>query len=769
MLETNIRIVSPGSSLFIWTRKVTVSGSLLSVEILEKACNKLRRKYGIAAIRNLEEQNTLLVAAKNPVRNLHLEDNEWELDINDSGEESQKVVFTSELGHRIIPQLIERVILSAIPQRNDFWTIDSPRIFYERQPFVEKDNISVFRRYEISTLPIESIGVGFSVDVGTAFFTTTNMDYFIEQNISDEEKKARKEQFEKITGRQYGQKGTLLYDTGHSKVKCYFEKYIQGETCSTTGAIKIANKRYGSVFEYYKETNPNLPISEDTPVVRVSFPGLDKGLPVAATRVKIRVMNDDVPESLSSIDKISPLDRRNLLELFWKKVEPNCLRGIAPGINPGYWRPNGNHVLSVEVPDLIFGNGKILNSPNPQTPESYKNNFRQRLRYLNQFGCNSVPPTMSRTIYCVYPTYIGEEIPKSFAVSLVEQIRKWTNINVNAEIVSYSNVADAAEKLRDIDNAGVSVFILDNEPVTYYDVSFMLPGWRIKRVTDRTVQSQYSYLTKGKKDRTTRTFNLEKGKKQWDSFVEMNALALLYLLDVVPFKANSLGKHDAHLAIDVGHDRRFSAMSLLIMRDSNEQPSFLSRSEVYDKPDTQHEMINPILLEDHIIKLFGNIYQKNYSPLKSLLILRDGQMFEKEYSGLAKAIEKLKSKGFITQDATVDLIDVHKDTLKAIRLWDVSTDGIITNPLEGTVVKLNQDFAVITTTGSATLHQGTADPILIRSNGHCSNLEEAAKSVFFGAQLNWFSLGVAQKLPLALKITDDELTSRYAQEIRRVR
>lgn len=376
---------------------------------------------------------------------------------------------------------------------------------------------------------------------------------------------------------------------------------------------------------------------------------------------------------------------------------------------------------------------------------------------------------MSRTIYCAYPTYLEEEICKSFAVSLVEQIRRWTNIKVTAEIVPYSNVVGATEKLRGIDNAGVSVFILDVEPVTYYDASYMLPGWRIKRITDHTIQTQYSCLTKGKWDRKTRTYNLERGKKQWDSFIEMNALALLYLLDVVPFRAHNLGKYDAHLAIDVGHDRRFSAMSLAIMRDTNDQPSFLSRSEVYDKPDTQHEMINPVLLEDQIVKLFENITRRNYSPLKSLLILRDGQTFEKEFNGLMRAVERLKRQGTITQDAKVDLVDVHKDSLKAIRLWDISSDGAVNNPLEGTVVKINKEFAVITTTGSATLHQGTADPILIRSNGHCTSLEDAAESIFFGAQLNWFSLGVAQKLPLALKITDDELTARYAQEIRRVR
>lgn len=769
MLETNIRIVSPGKNLYLWTRKAIATGSSLSTDILEKACNKLRRKYGVAAIRYPGESNTLLVATRSPIKNIHLDEDEWELDVVDSGEETQQTRFSSPFGFQVLPQLVERAILSSISQRNDFWTIDSPRIFYEKTPIVEKDGISVYRRYEISALAIENVGVGLAVDVGTAFFTTRTVDYYFELNIDEAEKRRRKDVFEKLTGRQYGQKGTLLYDSGRSKVKCYFEKVNPGEACSTTGALKIANERYGSVYEYYKATNPGLPVSENTPVVRVSFQGLEKGVPVAATRVKIRVMNDDVPESLSSIDKITPTDRRSLLNQFWQKIGNNSLNGVAPGLNPCFWQPNGNHVSKIGIPELVFGDNKTLKSPNEFTAESYKNNFRQRAKYLSEFGCYSVPPTITRVIYCAYPSYINEETRERLALDLVAQIHKWTNIKITTEIFTYSTVVDAAEKLRSADPAGVAIFILDEEPVTYYDASYRLPGWRIKRITDRTLKEQYYSLTKGKWDKKTQALSMDRGKKQWDSFIEMNSLALLYLLDTVPFKANNLGKYDAHLAIDVGHDRRFSAMSLTIMRDENEQPSFLSRSEVYDKPDTQHETINPVLLADQIVGLFENVVRRNHSPLKSVLVLRDGQMFEKELRGFLTAIEKLKAKGSLSQDAKIELVDVHKDSLKAIRLWDINADDTIQNPLEGTVVKINSEFAVITTTGSATLHQGTADPILIKSNGNCASLIDAAESIFVGAQLNWFSPGVAQKLPLALKITDDELIARYAQEIRRVR
>src|SRR5262249_17487439 len=158
-----------------------------------------------------------------------------------------------------------------------------------------------------------------------------------------------------------------------------------------------------------------------------------------------------------------------------------------------------------------------------------------------------------------------------------------------------------------------------------------------------------------------KSYNLELGKKQWESFVGMNSLSLLYLLDAVPYRINSLGAYDAHLAIDVGYDRRFFALSLLIARESNNYPPFFSLPNVYDKTDTQFEAINSTVLSDTVVGLLSNTFKRRFDPLKSLLIIRDGQITSKEYEALCYAIEQLKEKGFLEADACVDFVDLHKE------------------------------------------------------------------------------------------------------------
>ncbi len=81
---------------------------------------------------------------------------------------------------------------------------------------------------------------------------------------------------------------------------------------------------------------------------------------------------------------------------------------------------------------------------------------------------------------------------------------------------------------------------------------------------------------------------------------------------------------------------------------------------------------------------------------------------------------------------------------------------------------LSTTMAALTTTGDATLHQGTAEPMTICCDGPAELLVKVVEAAAVGAQLNWGSPGVAQRLPIIFKRTDEELDVRYAQEIRRV-
>lgn len=769
MLETNMRIIRPGMNLHILVREAIVSGPNLTPELVEKSCGVIRNRFHLAAVPHPDKSNTLYVAAKYPISPLHLDGEDWELNVTDSDQSTQKLVLSTNEGEKLIPVLAERAFIAHLSTATKLWSLDSPRIWYEPSPVYVENSIAAFQRYEIGSLFIKDVGVGISVDTGIAFFSQESLDYYFDPKISPEERSVREKLFMNLIRRQDGQKGTLIYDNGRKPTKCYFVSPPQGMTCANTGSLRIKGQSYESLYDYYKATNPELTVERDTLAIRVSFLNMDRPQPVAADRVRVRIMNESLPESMRDIDKIAPNDRRNRLIDFWNQIGSMPFGKIAPGVENEFWCPSDEQIIHFDIPRLIFGNNTKLSPPQSLSGEDYLDNFKRRLQILKKAGAYQIPPNITRTIFCAYPKSLSEDTAKQLATDIASDLQRLTGKPIVFQLIGFDTVGDAIEQLRDLEQNGMVVFILNEEPAAYYEAEFQLPGWRIKRITQPSLEEHYNYFTNGAWDRKSRSVTLDAGKSRWSGYINMITLDVIQQLDVTPYRIDTTGPYEANLIIDVGHDRRFFAVSLLIARASEKSPSFRLISHTQHKVDHKEEAVNPIILADEVVALFDRLPRK-FDPLGSLLIMRDGRLVKKEPEGLVNAVNRLKDKGYILRDAQIDWIDVRKDTLKVIRLWDVDEkNGFADNPFMGTGVKLNERMIIMVNTGYPTLTQATADPILIVANGHCNNVIDAAQANFSGAQMNWSSPRVAQRLHIGMKRTDEDLKSRSAQEVRRLK
>lgn len=343
--------------------------------------------------------------------------------------------------------------------------------------------------------------------------------------------------------------------------------------------------------------------------------------------------------------------------------------------------------------------------------------------------------------------------------------------------VPYGSFMDAVEELRQTDR-GVALLVLDAEPSTYYEASYHLQGWRLKRVTELTLAQKHGELVgQVVGDQHGRSSDRVRGnggeKKRWQQFIEPTTLDLLLQMDAIPWRTLQPGHYDAQLTIDVGHDRRYYALSILLMRDRASTPNFQIVTRVLAKADHRQETINHVVLADEIRRTVEDTLcpreRASVEAIRSLLVLRDGRIAGRENEGIGEAVKRLREDGLLADDARVDIVEIRKDSLKSLRLWEIGPLGEAINALEGTVVRLTDAMVMLTTTGRATLHQGTAEPILLMGEGGAEVLLRAADEVFCGAQLNWASPRMAQRLPLPLKRTDTELKARAAQEVRRLR
>ena len=764
VLETNIRIVQPGADLYLNVRRMRASGQNLDHDLLDRACGQLRRRRGLAATPDPAARDTLLVVSRNPVSSLSLKDDEWELQVDDVGDASHRLLARD--CPDTVASLVERDLLVSAARVRGLWSFRSPRIWYEGRPFQKSEGIAAYRRYDLSAMHIENVGIGVVADVGMGFFSQHDLSYYFNQSLSESERKQRVEIFDALSNRRQGQKGTLGYNNGRSVLTCYFEDAPAGLTCRNTGSIVVRGQTYESLYHYYQGLYPDLEVGKDETAVRVSFPNLSRPQYVAARLLRLRVGNKQLPWRLSSLASASPDERRDLLSGFWDRLGSRPLGKSLPGLQEGFWRPSEDKVYQFKPPTLEFGKSMVIETPQKRTQHLIRENFRQRIRTLEKASCYQFPPAASRTVHVAFPEKLDQAALQA-ADDLTRQLSELTGRPFQSNPVGYRTADEAYAQLRNLGD-GLVLFILEDDPAAYYETSYNLSEWRVKRITRATLSKSFEDLTSGAWDRRSRSRNLETGRRRWDSFIRLNALNVLQLLDAIPFRTRDRGAFDSQLVIDVGYGRRFFAVSLLISRDEKESPAFAIHTNVEHKPDSKAEGINPILLRDAVLKTFRRALSSGSDPLKSVLVIRDGRIQRSELCGLDESIAALRQDGLLEQDSRVDIVGLHKSSLKNIRMWN-NDRGRVSNVLEGTGVSLNRDTFVLCTTGDATLRQGTARPIAFVGNGHHQDLSDVAFSAFASAQLNWSNPDVAQHLPLPLKRTDEELDARMSQEIRRVK
>jgi hypothetical protein len=593
----------------------------------------------------------------------------------------------------------------------------------------------------------------------------TVADYF-DTTVGRGERQERVRHFERLRTRGEQRKGTLLYDTRHDDLSvCYFVRFEEGMTCDATGPIRGKE----SLYEYCLEKHPEADVQPGDSVACVSF--RSKSLPhpvlVPAKMLRLRVMadKDQSVRGLGQFKTSPPTSRRDEALRAWEICGASVARAVGVRFEDGLWRPTQHELLP--CPPLEFGKGRMVPSPDRHDVGSYQRYFRQRLEKLRGGGLYYYDEAVERKLHIVTPkTGNGwnDDLQQAFVSDFSATIKDITGLQFRVTTVREDDPDQIVEVLGEA-NHGTTVIVFDDraaDNAAYFLLAHGLAGWKLKRLTRRQVQDKWQARSRGRNADETR-----KADQRWKDMITLSVIDTLDNMGAVPWRIKSF-PYDACLAIDVGEGRRYFAMSLLICRDERRSPSFLRLSKAWHKGDHQHEAINPVMLRDKVVQLFDGFPNSEFSPLQSLLVLRDGRQCSDEPRGLSQAVARLKQKGKLVQGATVDVVDVHKKTVKNLRIWETAGQGC-ENVLEGRAVYLDDGSALLCCTGAATLsHNATADPcMLVMRDG--ADVRKAARAFFALSQLNYSSPSKAHRYAHPLRETDVLLQQRLAQDMRGIR
>ena len=773
--STFTRIVKPGKDLAMEVQIIKLKNhNNLSGKQIQTICSALGNHHKIAATPyRIDGMQAIAVNANMnvPCDSKQVDNNKKEkLTVTFDFSSSNVILQFSNPAHRqMLADLYVRNLVIRINNTHIYKRIssDSHRIFYERKAFYKERDIGAFRRFALSDVIIDDVGIGINIAVSTAFFSLKSVaQYYSEGN--QERLHELMDRMSLNTNNKNNQgrerRGTLTFYAPNRIQTCYFEKFLVGETCGSSYPNTIEGKRYENLMEYYEKEEGF--IKHDDSVAVVSFRELSN-VRVPAKKLYVRVFNDKLPWTLSNTDKIDPENREYEVNKFWDSIgeKPNG-NNYNDFQSNRFYKPSPNRSGVIKLPGLVFGkNGKsqnmILPAPNRLNYKSYKEHFQNRKRYLDRYGCYHVPPTIEQEIYFPFPesANLPESLKERLASDVCNKVSQLTNSDIEYIMSDFSRHIEAAYTLKQEaeDETGMTVFTFDGRnPAAYYQISSELSGWGLKRLTVKELKKKYRLLQEGKQNK-------------WDSYIDLIAYDVIQEMNCVPWVLTKKLNYDIHLAIDVSEKFKYYNLSLMIQNEDMPFPIFLNNT--YRKTDDYRETINAEFLEDGIRSILEDARYNIGDTLnsKNMLIYRDGKDCEKEFFTIQKIIPNLIETGFLNTDLQWDFVEYRKSMMQKLRIYD-NFNGKAYRALEGAYFDVHtNDWTIIATTGAATVRQGTPKPISVKNTFTNGDLAKIREDLFLASQYNFSSPSVAQRLSHPLKKADEELQKKMAEEVKGLR
>ena len=602
------------------------------VELRASVCSKLRLQHGLVAVPSPFEASEILVLGKKKLPVDQLRDKEWRADLHDGGKDL-RLRQNSADDQQVFADLLERCLVVAFEQTFDYWRLSRPlRNWYSNDPIDTVDGVEVIPRISFSTVRLGDPGVGIAFDAGYLNRTELTVADFFDPTLNPSERTRWRRDFDRFRNRAERRKGTLLYTTGGQVIPvCYFERFGDRVTCDTTGPVL----RHSSLFDYCQERYPKLDLEPEDLVAYVSFPGLHHPVPVPAKWLRLRVMADEEQSfrGLGQYKTLPPDQRQEAAIKGWEMCREVVERLMSCKAETSLWSPPEDRCELLPCPELQFGRGRTVAAPREATGAEYNRYFRERLEKLKDGGLFHYPAAVERKLFLVTPkTGNGwtNELQTGFVADFGKVIQDITGARFSITEIREDDPDRIVEKLAKIaDDQGeaTTVIVFDERTgngASYYLLAHGLKGWNLKRLTRGQVVRKWEARQRGQgpEDRT-------KADRRWLDMVTLSVIDTLDQMEAIPWRIADW-PYEACLAIDVGEGRRHFAMSLLICRAGGQKPSFARISESWPKGDHQRETINPVILRDKIVQLFDAYQEPGFTPLKSLLILRDGRLCGEE-------------------------------------------------------------------------------------------------------------------------------------------
>lgn len=432
----------------------------------------------------------------------------------------------------------------------------------------------------------------------------------------------------------------------------------------------------------------------------------------------------------------------------------------------------------LDFPDLEFGNNVVLSSTN--APGAIGCDFRQfgqkkrELLYSNYAGFHVKKPfdrqyfILPRSVYNSYGNKFIEDLYAEVKRNLPEEISKTFSLTpiTYEDSVQKSVYNLGKEILKAVDDenlrSGFGMVMIPSIPSKKLGKEDVLANLVMRELRQRgiyvtiihtkTLEQSYDSTTKedGQKEWTLVSDNKQQGK--YKGYVRNVVLNKILLLNSFwPFILKSKLQADMTIGIDVKNN--FAGFTIVYKTGKNTR-FFWSESGQKERLSKKH-------ISSKIVELLKSEQQSFPTPIKKIVIHRDGKLYPSEKAGIESALKKLSDVGVIESDYSCDFLEIRKTSRTPFRIFKVVTptgshNKIVQNPQIGTYVPFG-DEAFVCNTGYPYRHKGSTLPLHVYKIDGPTDFNILIKDLFYLANLTWTKVDDCSKDPLSIKLTDVRL------------
>lgn len=648
----------------------------------------------------------------------------------------------------LLCRMLERPFTDRLmTQRDRFWRAEWTLFFALRPENLDnqRDVVNAYRGFKFGVVLLHGTDPHLAVDTRTRYVGRKDL---AATSIAERERVLRQHLDSYLTPQQ---RAIFLRDNGAVKIPC---RYV-GLTGKSVAEFAFNSE---TVYEYYRRTYPAIRVRPDDVAVFVQDrAGGGPSFAVPESRLfPIFTTEFDGVRTCSVRPWMPPQERRDAATRFLRQVGAATFGTLAlTVVDEVATAPR----TVFAPPSLEFGGGQRLDpfpgaAPGPDDSAFDAPVVRWSSRkYPALLDSGPYHNEPLPDVVVLYPDTLQRAERETFLSDLTREVMMQTRQSLRV-VQQRSYASGPTERM------GGSLFRAVTEIKSLPARHFALVV-----LSDRHAESVHGEL----KDRsrplpsqcvmesTVRNIASRRDLRRARGQARNLALALATEAGVKPWVLANPLHHDLHVGIDllygrVGYLCLYGTGGRLIQRYLGEAQERGRMREAIKRPVLQarlYETVRAIREEGH--------------DVSSIVIHRDGRWWPSEQSALWGALEHLRRGGVLGAEVRCAVVEVRKNHMP-VRLFTFDPETrLLQNPLPGTYLLVDEDRALLTTTGrpGAWDAEGgrTAGTILlqvVQRVGRVS-LQEIAEDAYRLTQLNWSSPDIEIALPVTIRWTDEAL------------